>query len=97
MVTSKKTVYLLVACKDGNFVGDDQDVRVFNINHIKGLEFEAVFFMNLDETIEKYPNLYSKYLYVGATRAATFLGITFRDEIPKKLEYLADYFDATWR
>ena len=85
-----------IACRDGKFVGDDQDVRVFNINHIKGLEFEAVFFVNLDETIEKYPNLYSKYLYVGATRAATFLGVTFQNEIPKNLEYLSDHFEATW-
>ena len=44
-----------VACKDGKVVGNDRDVRVFNIRHIKGLEFEAVFFIGLDQTIRAHP------------------------------------------
>jgi len=55
----------------------------FNIRHIKGLEFEAVFFVDMDQTISKYPALFSKYLYVGATRAATYLGMTFRGDAPQ--------------
>jgi len=85
-----------VACKDGKVVGNDQDVRVFNIRHIKGLEFEAVFFVDLDQTIARHPNLFSKYLYVGATRAATYLGVTFRGDIPPQIEPLSHHFGRGW-
>ena len=32
------------ACPDGKVVGQETAVRVFDVQHIKGLEFEAVFF-----------------------------------------------------
>lgn len=85
-----------VPCKDGKVVGDDRDVRVFNIRHIKGLEFEAVFFVGLDKTIEQQPDLFSKYLYVGATRAATFLGITFHGDVPSPIAPLEQHIGQDW-
>lgn len=85
-----------VACKDGKVVGNDRDVRVFDIRHIKGLEFEAVFFVGLDETITKHPDLFAKFLYVGATRAATCLGVTFTESIPKEVANLASHFQKVW-
>ena len=85
-----------VACKDGRVVGNDRDVRVFNIDHIKGLEFEVVFFVGLDQTIENYPRLFSKYLYVGATRAATYLGVTFSGGIHEQVLPLEKYFQEEW-
>jgi len=85
-----------VACKDGKVVGNDRDVRVFDIRHIKGLEFEAVFFVGLDETIAKHPDLFAKFLYVGATRAANYLGITFTKSIPKQVANLAPHFKKEW-
>lgn len=85
-----------VACKDGKVVGNDRDVRVFNIRHIKGLEFEAVFFVDLDQTVSRHPDLFSKYLYVGATRAATYLGVTFRGDVPQKVEPLSHHFARDW-
>lgn len=51
-------------------------MRVFSIEHIKGLEFEAVFFADVDRLAEAQPELFDRYIYVGATRAATFLGLT---------------------
>ncbi|MGQ9823217.1 MAG: hypothetical protein ACUVQK_15275 [Thermogutta sp.] len=33
----------IVGCKEGRVVGDGSEVRVFDVQHIKGLEFEAVF------------------------------------------------------
>lgn len=84
------------ACRFGEVVGNERDVRVFDIQHIKGMEFEAVFFVDLDELIEHQPDLYPKYLYVGATRAATYLGMTFRGELPPELETLADSFQERW-
>ena len=85
-----------VACKDGKVVGNDRDVRVFNIEHIKGLEFEAVFFIGLDQTIAKLPDLYAKYLYVGATRAANYLGVTFANEVSKQVQKLDRHFRDIW-
>ncbi|MEJ6780936.1 ATP-binding domain-containing protein [Aminobacter sp. Piv2-1] len=85
-----------VACKDGKVVGNDRDVRVFNIEHIKGLEFEAVFFVGLDQTIDKLPDLYTKYLYVGATRAANYLGVTFTAEVRQEVRALAGHFQVAW-
>ena len=85
-----------VACKDGKVVGNDQEVRVFDIRHIKGLEFEAVFFVGLDQTISRHPDLFPKYLYVGATRAATFLGVTFRGDVPQQVKPLAHHFTQDW-
>lgn len=85
-----------VPCKDGKVVGNDRDVRVFDIRHIKGLEFEAVFFVDLDETIAKDSDLFAKFLYVGATRAATYLGVTFRKTIPEQVTTLAPHFQRAW-
>lgn len=64
-----------VACSRGQAVGQENDVRVFDVQHIKGLEFEAVFFVGIDGLAEKYPQLFDRYLYVGATRAAYYLGL----------------------
>ena len=85
-----------VACKDGKVVGNDRDVRVFNIQHIKGLEFEAAFFVGLDQTVSQHPDLFAKYLYVGATRAATYLGITFNGDVPGPLKTLSHHFESDW-
>lgn len=64
-----------VACSEKER-GLDGDVRIFEVEHVKGLEFEAVFFMGLDALEARESDLFSRFLYVGATRAATFLGMT---------------------
>ncbi|MCK1580682.1 ATP-binding domain-containing protein [Bradyrhizobium sp. 168] len=75
-----------VACSRGQTVGQDNDVRVFDVQHIKGLEFEAVFFVGVDELAKRFPALFDKYLYVGATRAAYYLGLTTSEfSLPSKL------------
>lgn len=76
----------IVACKDGRVVGDAQEVRVFDVRHIKGLEFEAVFFVGIDRLAQRLPALFDRYLYVGITRAATYLGVTCDGPLPTPLE-----------
>lgn len=76
------------ACKDGKSLGESKGVRVFSIEHIKGLEFEAVFFVDIDDLAILYPDMFEKYLYVGVTRAATYLGMTCSKSLPSKLEPL---------
>ena len=78
----------IVGCRDGRDVGNSQEVRVFDIRHIKGLEFEAVFFIGVDALAERMPDLFDRYIYVGITRAATFLGVTCHARLPEKLEHI---------
>lgn len=61
---------------EGEAIGKSNDVRVFPVEHIKGLEFEAVFFLDVDHLAAAEPELFERYVYVGSTRAATFLGLT---------------------
>lgn len=84
------------ACRGGQILGNDRAVRVFDVKHIKGLEFEAAFFVGLDETVNRLPDLFSKYLYVGATRAANYVGVTFDGERPAALDPLTAYFSENW-
>lgn len=85
-----------VACVDGQSLGDETDVRVFDIQHIKGLEFEAVFFVGVDELAMAKPELFERYLYVGATRAATYLGVVCHQELPSRLSGLRSSFSEQW-
>lgn len=86
-----------VACLNGQTVGQDNDVRVFDVQHIKGLEFEAVFFVAVDELSERLPELFDKFLYVGTTRAATFLGLTTKgSDLPKAIRHLESLFQERW-
>jgi DNA polymerase III delta prime subunit len=81
---------------NGQAIGQENDVRVFDIQHIKGLEFEAVFFVGVDRLADSYPELVDKYLYVGTTRAATYLGISCEEGLPKSLEPLRPQFGVHW-
>jgi DNA helicase IV len=86
-----------VPCPRGNLAGQDNDVRVFDVQHIKGLEFEAVFFVGVDRLAELKPNLFDKYLYVGSTRAAMYLGlVTGAATLPPRIQSLQDRFRENW-
>lgn len=85
-----------VACEEGKALGEGTDVRVFDIQHIKGLEFEAVFFAGIDTLAQEKPDLFDRYLYVGATRAATYLGLVCRGGLPEMLEPTRPLFDSVW-
>ena len=85
-----------IGCYEGQALGDNIDVRCFDVQHIKGLEFEAVFFLDVDELFSHYPSLALRYLYVGITRAATFLGLSFRSSVPEQLEAIRPRLQSTW-
>lgn len=87
----------VTAAVRGEIIGQANDVRVFDIRHIKGLEFEAAFFIGIDKLAELKPTLIDKYMYVGVTRAATYLGIVSFGAIPKFLEPLRAQFGQTWQ
>jgi len=87
----------VIACPRGQVMGQDNDVRVFDVQHIKGLEFEAVFFIGIDRLATLHPQLFDKYLYVGTTRAATYLGITCDDVLPTAISSLRPMFISDWK
>jgi hypothetical protein len=87
----------VIACREGQAVGQESNVRVFDIQHIKGLEFEAVFFIGVDQLAAKHPALFDKYLYVGTTRAATYLGVTCEGVLPSAIGSLRVHFGQDWQ
>jgi hypothetical protein len=87
----------VIACREGQAVGQESNVRVFDIQHIKGLEFEAVFFVGIDQLATLHPALFDKYLYVGITRAATYLGVTCNGTLPTAIESLRAHFGKDWQ
>lgn len=87
----------VVGCKEGRVVGDDREVRVFDVRYIKGLEFEAVFFVGVDRLAESLGSLFDHLFYVGASRAATYLGVTSEGPLPRVLTAVRDHFgEGTW-
>jgi len=86
-----------VPCPRGNLAGQENDVRVFDVQHIKGLEFEAVFFVGVDRLAALEPELFDKYLYVGATRAAMYLRlVTGSPSLPSRIQALQGRFRERW-
>jgi len=83
----------VVPCLDGKNLGDEHSVRVFDLQHIKGLEFEAALFVGVDKLAERMPELLDKHLYVGITRASTYLGMTCVDSLPGILETTRGHFE----
>jgi len=86
------------ASHSGQALGDSARVRIFPVEFIKGLEFEAVFYVGLDRMAEIHKDLIDKYVYVGLSRARTFLGVTVERQFPKRLECIAGHFlrDRNW-
>ena len=60
------------------------------------LEFEAVFFVGVDGLAARDPDLFDKYLYVGATRAATYLGMTCAETLPNAMKGMLSVFAKDW-
>jgi hypothetical protein len=90
----------VMACSNGQILGADNTVRVFSLNYIKGLEFEAVFFHHIDKVInESSADLMFKNLYVGLSRATFYLGITSSEQVQKiaKLPGIETNSGYTWK
>jgi DNA helicase IV len=85
------------ACLEGRILGTQANVRVFSVQFIKGLEFEAVFFVGADHMAAASPELVDRFLYVGLTRARNFLAVVTFGEFPKALSHVREFFkQGTW-
>lgn len=89
------------ACRNGDVLGDPDTVRVFSVDKIKGLEFEAAFFHNADSILNagNSADIFYKYLYVGLSRASFYLAMTLKEPLQTEIEFLADNFstDRNWK
>lgn len=79
-----------VLCRDGQILGDKNAVRVFPLEFIKGLEFEAVFFHDIDSL--EVNELLLRYFYVGLSRATFYLAITGRSGVPESISKIKHLF-----
>ncbi len=68
-------------------------IGIYNIENIKGLEFEAVFFIDIDLIHNADDALLQKYVYVGLSRAAYYLFVSFEKSLPTGLEFLSAYME----
>lgn len=73
----------------------ESHICVYPISVVKGMEFDVVFFHNIDKT-DADMDLLKRYIYVGVSRAAFFLGITMNEEnreISRYFEKNKDWFN----
>lgn len=78
------------ACIGEGNLGDAQRIRVLNLKLIKGMEFDCVFFMDIDQYESNDIELLDKYVYVGISRARHFLAITCVNRYPECLNSIKE-------
>lgn len=78
-------------CTDCRIAEGTNNVRIFNIEKVKGMEFEAAIFYNIDCTMDGGEELLRKYIYVGISRASSRLGAVFSKT--EGNESIIKYFD----
>ena len=86
----------VVPCYDGRVLGSEESIRVFSADHIKGLEFEAVFMHNVSKFKSLYPSLFRQYAYIASTRAARFLAFASPEEFPEELMSFQNILVDKW-
>ncbi|MFO1022743.1 MAG: hypothetical protein U0903_18915 [Planctomycetales bacterium] len=84
----------LEASQGGQNLGDSARVRIFPVEHIKGLEFEAAFYVGLDRMAEIHKELIDKYVYVGLSRARSLLAVTYERQFPTRLKCIEQHFES---
>ena len=76
----------IVDGSEGNVLASSNQIRVYPIDVVKGMEFDVVFFHNIDNAIVD-EDLIKRYIYVGVSRAAFFLGVTLCSENKELTKY----------
>lgn len=80
----------VVDCSNGNIDAKADTVRLFPIDMVKGMEFEVVFFHNIQNITNK--KMIDKYLYIGLSRASFYMGVTSSSNLCPKTEEIKDLF-----
>ena len=76
----------------GIVLASSNQIRVYPIKVVKGMEFDVVFFHDIDKSAET-DDIIKRYIYVGVSRAAFFLAATFTEQDGN--EEVLKYFDGT--
>jgi hypothetical protein len=85
------------ACPGGQVKGRRTTFPCLTCATLRRLEFKAVFFVGVDRLAKVQQELFEKYLYVGTTRAATYLGLTCSGpQLLTRLLPLAQVFGESW-
>lgn len=83
----------IVDGSEGNVLASSNQIRVYPIDVVKGMEFDVVFFHNIDNAVVD-KDLIKRYIYVGVSRAAFFLGITLCKDNKEITRYFKS--DLSW-
>ena len=93
IINEKGGDFSIISCFENR---EGEKVVVYPLNLVKGLEFEAAFFFNLDQIAD--PTMQERFLYVGLSRATFYLGATssrnWDTELSKDFEQ--DLSNAYW-
>jgi hypothetical protein len=61
------------------------------------MEFESVFFIDVDDYDENEIKILDKLIYVGLSRATYYLAITLNTDFPHLLQPIKDsFYDGNW-
>lgn len=89
----EKEIKAIDGTKAGNI--SEKHICVYSIDVVKGMEFDVVFFHNIDKSDDNM-EIVKRYIYVGVSRAAFFLGITMiedQSEISRYFKKNKDWFN----
>lgn len=82
----------VVDCSGDRQLQNKEVIRVFRLSEVKGMEFEAAFFYDIDDAIASHEeSLMRRHLYVGISRATSHLAATMNSDENKSI---IQYFDT---
>lgn len=87
----------VINCTANDELTAPDSVRIFLLDRVKGMEFEVVFFYNIDEVAKK--KLIDQYLYVGLSRATFYMAVASNEISDPQLMELSERFSkkGKWR
>ena len=87
----------VINCTANDELYAPDSIRIFLLERVKGMEFEVVFFYNIDEVTKT--KLISQYLYVGLSRATFYMAVASNKIINQQLQELSERFSkrTKWR
>lgn len=87
----------VINCTANDELVAPDSVRIFLLDRVKGMEFEVVFFYNIDEVSKN--KLIDQYIYVGLSRATFYMAVASNEIDDPQLKELSERFNKNgkWR